>query len=135
MDPQRLGDWVTIHRRLDQRGRGHRRVGYEMGQQIHLRGVSVDVHWQLSSAARAPCGVGGPRAGALAGAAPNMPSHRPTAAPSLTTETSSTRRSGRSAPSSARALVGGIPEREALQNTLIAWQTLLRVPLDFLLLG
>lgn len=47
MDPARLADWVTIHRKL-RHGKGDpTRVGYRMDQQIHLRGVSVDVHWTL----------------------------------------------------------------------------------------
>jgi hypothetical protein len=47
MDPNRLGDWVTIHRKLVNADEGPPRVGYEMQQQIHLRGVSLDVHWKL----------------------------------------------------------------------------------------
>jgi len=47
MDPARLGDWVTIHRGLRDADDGPPRVGYSMDQQIHLRGVSVDVHWKL----------------------------------------------------------------------------------------
>jgi uncharacterized protein YndB with AHSA1/START domain len=47
MDPTRLGDWVTIHRRLRHRDEGEPRVGFRMDQQIHLRGVNVDVHWTL----------------------------------------------------------------------------------------
>jgi carbon monoxide dehydrogenase subunit G len=47
MDPKRLGDWVTIHRKLLGADGGPPRVGYEMDQQIHLRGVSLEVHWKL----------------------------------------------------------------------------------------
>jgi uncharacterized protein YndB with AHSA1/START domain len=47
MDPDRLGDWVTIHRALHHADDGPPRVGFEMDQQIHLRGVSLDVHWTL----------------------------------------------------------------------------------------
>ncbi|MGO9248836.1 MAG: SRPBCC family protein [Solirubrobacteraceae bacterium] len=47
MDPDRLGDWVTIHRGLSHADEGPARVGYRMDQQIHLRGVSLDVHWTL----------------------------------------------------------------------------------------
>jgi uncharacterized protein YndB with AHSA1/START domain len=47
MDPHRLADWVTIHRKLRHADGGPARVGYEMDQQIHLRGVSLDVHWRL----------------------------------------------------------------------------------------
>ncbi len=47
MDPNRLEDWVTIHRKLVHADEGPLRVGYEMDQQIHLRGVSLEVHWRL----------------------------------------------------------------------------------------
>ncbi len=47
MDPGRLGEWVTIHRRLKHADEGPPRVGYRMDQHIHLRGVSLDVHWRL----------------------------------------------------------------------------------------
>jgi hypothetical protein len=47
MDPDRLGDWVTIHRGLTHADEGPARIGYRMDQQIHLRGVSLDVHWTL----------------------------------------------------------------------------------------
>ena len=47
MDPHRLADWVTIHRKLVRADDGPPRVGFEMEQRIHLRGVSLDVHWKL----------------------------------------------------------------------------------------
>lgn len=47
MDPTRLVDWVTIHRRLRDSDDGPPHVGMRMNQQIHLRGVSLDVHWTL----------------------------------------------------------------------------------------
>lgn len=47
MDPHRLGEWVTIHRALRWADGGLPEVGYEMEQQVHLRGVSLDVHWRL----------------------------------------------------------------------------------------
>ena len=47
MDPARLGEWVTIHRRLLHADDGPARVGFSMDQRIHMRGVSLDVHWRL----------------------------------------------------------------------------------------
>jgi len=47
MDPTCLGEWVTIHRRLIRADDGPPRVGYRMDQQMHLRGVNLDVHWEL----------------------------------------------------------------------------------------
>lgn len=48
MDPDRLGDWVTIHRGLRRADTGPPRVGYKMDQHLHLRGVNIDVHWTLA---------------------------------------------------------------------------------------
>jgi uncharacterized protein YndB with AHSA1/START domain len=47
MDPNSLGEWVTIHRRLIHADDGPPRVGYAMDQQIQMRGVSLEVHWML----------------------------------------------------------------------------------------
>jgi len=47
MDPACLGKWVTIHRKLVRADDGPPRVGFRMDQQIHLRGVSLEVHWEL----------------------------------------------------------------------------------------
>jgi uncharacterized protein YndB with AHSA1/START domain len=47
MDPRRLDEWVTIHRKLLYADEGPPRVGYKMDQQVHLRGVNLEVHWQL----------------------------------------------------------------------------------------
>lgn len=47
MSPAHLGEWVTIHRKLVRADDGPPRLGYTMDQQIHLRGVSLEVHWEL----------------------------------------------------------------------------------------
>ena len=47
MDPAHLEDWVTIHRTLLRADAGPPRVGFEMDQQLHMRGVSIEVHWKL----------------------------------------------------------------------------------------
>jgi uncharacterized protein YndB with AHSA1/START domain len=48
MNAGRLSEWVTIHRKLRYSDEGPLRVGYRMDQQLHLRGVSIDVHWRLA---------------------------------------------------------------------------------------
>jgi uncharacterized protein YndB with AHSA1/START domain len=47
MDPASLGQWVTIHRRLLHADDGPPRVGFRMDQRIQMRGVSLEVHWEL----------------------------------------------------------------------------------------
>jgi uncharacterized protein YndB with AHSA1/START domain len=47
MDPQRLKDWVTIHRALRDVSENPLRKGSTMDQVLHMRGVSFRVHWTL----------------------------------------------------------------------------------------
>jgi uncharacterized protein YndB with AHSA1/START domain len=57
MDPACLGAWVTIHRRLVGVDEGPPHVGFEMDQQIHLRGVNLEVHWRLAKCRRCELAV------------------------------------------------------------------------------
>ncbi len=71
MDPHRLGEWVTIHRRIKEASSDPQKQGSTMEQVLHMRGVSFNVHWKLVEvSASEPGGVGGPRAGAFQGADP-----------------------------------------------------------------
>ena len=47
MDPNRLEEWVTIHRRLLSADEGRPYPGFHMEQRIHLRGVDFRVKWEL----------------------------------------------------------------------------------------
>ena len=49
MDPARLDDWVTIHRGLGDHDGGRVRRGFEMVQTLCLRGVNFHVHWELDT--------------------------------------------------------------------------------------
>ncbi len=48
MDPDRLGDWVTIHRRLGRVSGRPLGKGSTLEQTLHLRGVNVKVRWTVS---------------------------------------------------------------------------------------
>lgn len=52
LDPSRLNEWVTIHRRVNSRDAGEPKHGYEMDQTLHLRGANFKVHWTLTEADR-----------------------------------------------------------------------------------
>ncbi len=52
LDLQRLGDWVTIHRKLLTADAGPPHEGMEMQQRVCLRGVAFKVSWQLVACAR-----------------------------------------------------------------------------------
>jgi|SRR5579884_3284791 len=47
MDPDRLKDWVTIHRAVRDVSDGDLQTGSTMEQVLHIRGVSFHVHWTL----------------------------------------------------------------------------------------
>ncbi|HEY4451395.1 MAG TPA: SRPBCC family protein [Solirubrobacteraceae bacterium] len=113
MDPASLEKWVTIHRKLVHADGGPPRIGYRMDQQIQMRGVHLEVHWKLIGCR--PCelaiweGRGPARSRALSEYV-------------LTPEDGGTRFDYRNefrpplGPVGAlvsRALVGGMPEREA----------------------
>ena len=113
MDPDCLAEWVTIHRRLHSHDGGPPRKGYAMEQTLHLRGVNFKVHWELVS-----CEPG--RHAEWHGRGPAR-SHAETEY-SLTAVDGGTRfdyRNEFKAPLGAlgavasRAIVGGLPRREA----------------------
>jgi uncharacterized membrane protein len=52
LDPGRLKEWVTIHRRVNSHDSGSPKEGYEMDQTLHLRGANFKVHWMLTEADR-----------------------------------------------------------------------------------
>jgi carbon monoxide dehydrogenase subunit G len=49
MDPNRLKDWVTIHRAVKDVSDYPMRRGSTMEQVLHIRGVSFHVHWTLTA--------------------------------------------------------------------------------------
>jgi carbon monoxide dehydrogenase subunit G len=48
MDPDRMGEWVTIHRKMLSADSGPPREGMEMHQCLALRGASFKVKWKLT---------------------------------------------------------------------------------------
>lgn len=53
MDPKRLKDWVTIHRKLGKVSDSPLKDGSTLEQTLHLRGVSIKVRWTVEDV-RAP---------------------------------------------------------------------------------
>jgi uncharacterized protein YndB with AHSA1/START domain len=49
MDPERLGDWVTIHKSVRNVSDSPLREGATMDQAMQVRGLTFRVHWQLVS--------------------------------------------------------------------------------------
>jgi uncharacterized protein YndB with AHSA1/START domain len=52
LDPARLHEWVTIHRRINHADAGEPRRGFQMDQTLCLRHVDFKVHWTLTEADR-----------------------------------------------------------------------------------
>ncbi len=116
MDPGSLGEWVTIHRKLVHADDGPPRVGYTMDQQIHLRGMSLEVHWKLVDCRPGELAVWEGRGPARSHARSEY---------ILNAEDGGTRFDYRNefrpplgsvGALVSRALVGGMPEREALRT-------------------
>jgi carbon monoxide dehydrogenase subunit G len=119
MDPNRLHEWVTIHRKLVHADDGPVHVGYRMDQLLHLRGVNLEVHWELVECTPEVLAVWEGRGPARSRAHTEY---------KLSAENGGTRFDysidfraplGGLGAIVSRALVGGIPEREA-QRTLRA---------------
>jgi uncharacterized protein YndB with AHSA1/START domain len=117
MDPQRLGEWVTIHRGLTRADPGPPRVGYEMDQQIHLRGVNLEVHWQLARCELGRLAVWQGRGPARSRARTEYVLHPESGGTRFDYRNEFRPPLGPLGALASRALVGGIPEREA-QRTL-----------------
>ena len=52
LDPQRLHEWVTIHRKVNRVDSGEPREGFQMDQTLCLRHANFKVHWTLTEADR-----------------------------------------------------------------------------------
>lgn len=114
MDPARLGEWVTIHRKVNKADPGPPRKGMKMEQTLHLRGANFKVKWVLEECREA-------RRAVWEGKGPVM-SHAHTAydlKPTADGGTSFHYENDFKAPAgplgaaASRMIVGGHPEREA----------------------
>ncbi len=113
MDPNRLKDWVTIHRKLRSADSGPPREGTRMSQTLHLRGANFKVDWEL-----AKCEAG--RHAVWEGRGPaRSRAHTEYLLSERDGQTCFDYRNEFKAPlgplgaAASRALVGGIPQREA----------------------
>ena len=90
LDPERLHEWVTIHRKVNRADSGEPREGFEMDQTLCLRHANFKVHWTLTEADRPH-----PRRGRAAGPRALTPAPLTGSRPTVTALTSSTRTSSR----------------------------------------
>lgn len=117
MDPDRLAEWVTIHRAMHEHTGGDLREGYEMEQSLCLRGVTFKVTWKLTTCEQPHHAEWKGRGPARSKAETE---YRLTATPDGGTRFDY--RNDFKAPLgplgavASKALVGGLPEREALTS-------------------
>lgn len=117
MDPDRLGDWVTIHRSLQSVSHRPLDSGATLGQTLRIHGVSFHVDWTLSDVRaphRADWNGRGP-AGSRAVTCYRL--HGGDSGPTLFEYTNEfTAPGGRLGNMASRVLVGGASEREAYNS-------------------
>ena len=125
MDPERLGDWVTIHRKLGKVSDRPLKQGSELVQTLCLRGTNFKVHWEVSE-------LDAKRMAVWDGRGPAR-SHAHTEYRLQPNGDGGTRFDyvnefkaplGPLGAAASRALVGGLPKREA-KRSLAALKTLL----------
>lgn len=114
MDPARLGEWVTIHRKVGKVDSGTPRTGMKMEQTLCLRGANFKVKWTLDECREA-------RRAVWEGKGPMM-SHARTAYVLEPTADGGTHfhyenefkaPAGPLGAAASKMIVGGLPEREA----------------------
>jgi carbon monoxide dehydrogenase subunit G len=116
LDPERLHEWVTIHRKVNRTDSGTPRMGYEMDQTLCLRHANFKVHWTLTQADK-------PRAATWEGKGPAgsyaRTAYRLTAKGEGTHfeyENEFKAPGGFLGAAASRVVVGGVPEREAKRS-------------------
>jgi uncharacterized protein YndB with AHSA1/START domain len=113
LDPSRLKEWVTIHRRINRADGGPPREGFEMEQTLHVRGASFRVRWTLTHAERPEHATWEGRGPAHSYA---RTSYRLTARDGRTQfdyENEFKAPGGIFGAAASRAIMGGVPQREA----------------------
>jgi uncharacterized protein YndB with AHSA1/START domain len=124
LDPDRLGDWVSIHRRVNSRDEGKPREGYEMNQTLCLRGANFKVKWTLTEADRAERATWEGRGPAHSYARTSYRLSPNGNGTHFEYENEFTAPGGIIGKAASRALMGGVPQREA-NRSLAALKQLL----------
>jgi uncharacterized protein YndB with AHSA1/START domain len=113
LDPARLDEWVTIHRRVNQHDDGPLREGYEMVQTLCLRGANFKVRWTLTSADRPDHATWEGRGPAHSYARTSYTLQAVDGGTRFEYENEFKAPGGFLGAAASRVIVGGVPEREA----------------------
>jgi len=113
LDPARLDEWVTIHRRVNQHDDGPLREGYEMVQTLCLRGANFKVRWTLTEADRPDHATWEGRGPAHSYARTSYTLRAVDGGTRFEYENEFKAPGGFLGAAASRVIVGGVPEREA----------------------
>ena len=113
MDPRRLGEWVTIHREIDRVSDQPLRDGSTLRQQLTLRGVHFHVRWTVSEAREPELAVWDGRGPARSKAHTRYRLKPRDGGTRFEYENEFTPPLGPLGAAASRAIVGGLPQREA----------------------
>jgi uncharacterized membrane protein len=130
LDPRQLGEWVTIHRRVNRHDTGEPKRGYEMDQTLCLRGANFKVHWTLTEADRPGRATWEGRGPAHSYARTSYGLHEVDGGKTrFEYENEFKAPGGFLGAAASRMLIGGVPEREA-KRSLERLKALLEGPRD-----
>ncbi|HWK26008.1 MAG TPA: SRPBCC family protein [Solirubrobacter sp.] len=118
LDPKRLHEWVTIHRKVNRTDTGPPHAGFRMDQTLCLRHANFKVHWTLTAAERPEHATweGSGPAGSYARTSYRLtPNGRGT---HFEYENEFKAPGGFLGNAASRVVVGGVPEREATRSLL-----------------
>jgi carbon monoxide dehydrogenase subunit G len=113
LDPSRLHDWVTIHRKVNKVDEGEPRKGFQMDQTLCLRHANFKVHWTLTEADRPHRATWEGKGPAGSYARTSYVLKERDGGTQFEYENEFTAPGGMLGAAASRVIVGGVPEREA----------------------
>jgi carbon monoxide dehydrogenase subunit G len=113
LDPSRLHDWVTIHRKVNKVDDGEPRKGFRMDQTLCLRHANFKVHWTLTEADRPHRATWEGKGPAGSYARTSYVLKERDGGTQFEYENEFTAPGGILGAAASRVIVGGVPEREA----------------------
>jgi carbon monoxide dehydrogenase subunit G len=113
LDPSRLHDWVTIHRKVNKVDEGEPRKGFRMDQTLCLRHANFKVHWTLTEADRPHRATWEGKGPAGSYARTSYVLKERDGGTQFEYENEFTAPGGMLGAAASRVIVGGVPEREA----------------------
>ena len=117
LDPARLNEWVTIHRKVNDADGGRPHEGYEMEQTLCLRGANFKVRWTLTEADKPDTATWEGRGPAHSYARTSYHlSERDGGGTRFDYENEFKAPGGFLGAAASKALMGGVPEREARKS-------------------